>query len=79
MQDVVVPGRPPMAFFDFENNPHDIPEDVMEGVYAGDKVAIANALCCIAAYTHYNVPAMHRLDMMETVLEQARLALLGQS
>lgn len=65
-------------FFDFENNPHDIPDDVMDGVYEGDPVAIADALCCIAAFTHYNVPAMHRLDEMETVLEKARLVLLGK-
>jgi hypothetical protein len=65
-------------FYDFENNPHDVPDDVMDKVYEGDPQAIADALCCIQAFTHYNTPAMYRLDMQETVLEQARLALLKQ-
>lgn len=78
MENIRRPDRPPLkSFFDFENNPHDIPDDVMDRVYEGDKQAIADALCSIAAFTHYNTPAMYRLDMMETVLEKARLALLA--
>lgn len=67
------------SFYDFENNPHDVPDDVMDGVYEGDPEAIADALCSIQAFTHYNTPAMYRLDVQETVLEKARLALLAKT
>lgn len=64
---------------DHEDDDADFDATLAAKAYEGDVDAIVDALRVIINYTHFNVPAKHRLDETDGVLSSAATALLEQA